>query len=168
MMKKCFLLLTVLVMSTVSNACPAPTPHFVAYLGPTLNTDGFHEGVTNAKYLGVYCTIGYEDAMRYTITSLQYSYIALGKHQFGVLEAVNLIPMWIGSPINLHVLLGMGDIMTTMQQNNFYGTLGLELSIGQLHCPIQFFIRDEYCFVLNNPNHNYFSCGFKFWLGKDW
>lgn len=160
-------LLTIFSINIVSMSCPSPTSHFVSYVGATLLTNGFQKGVINKEYVGAYGSLGYEDPMRYTITSLSYRYVALGIHQVGVTEAINIIPMWIFSPINLHILLGMGDNIEH-NEHYFYGSIGMELSIGQLHCPVQFFIRDEYNFIKNNADQNYVSCGFKFWIGKDW
>lgn len=187
-MKKIFVLLVCLLgigtqMRTISGvcfACEPPTPHGVIYGGCNLLCS--HSVFASSDFehaFGGFGSIGFEDSRRYVISSVQYRYggsfpdSISHRHDIGMVESINIIPMWLFSPINLHVLAGGGGSLVAGTGWKPYASIGGEVSFGVLHSYVQFFCRYEYVYTFGGGSgssygSHFANVGFKFMLGKDW
>lgn len=136
----------------------------------------FVKGSNYVDYVGGFCSVGFEDSYRHVISSVQYRFCGGSAwHEVGIMESINLVPIWCYSPINLHLLVGAGGDIVVGNSWKPYASIGGEVSFGQLHSYVQLFCRYEYVYTfagLHNGfvgiGRNYACAGLKFMLGKDW
>lgn len=166
-----------LAIASMIEACPPPTGHCIVEMGATAD---LIQATRDCKYnyseptgdAGFSFSIGYETPMRWSTISAKYRWSRLDEHIIGGEYMVNVIPMWIDSPVNLHVPVSMGYVHSaSLYEHQGYFSSGLELNIGYLTSPIQGFIREDIGVKFIPGQYkafHYVSVGFKLWLGKSW
>lgn len=172
-MKK-FLLALLLTLSISAEACPPPTGHLIIDGALTcILPERYYSEKFPSNNIGGTAFIGYETPRRWSTIGIQYTGIDIGEHSIGLEHKLNLVPMWLNSIVNLHLLTGVGYTRKPIITDNIYATAGLEIEFGYLQSIFSFFIRDEIGFdtpiqSFEPQLRNYVSAGIHFWLGKDW
>ena len=161
-------LLLFLLGSLIVKACPPPTGHLVVDIQAMWNPieyNMYSEPSLNGT--GAQFAIGYEIPKRaYKVyASGQYRYG--NKWSVGLLQKVELLPLFSGSPIVPEFTLNVGYDY----RNCAYLRPGIELSFGRPGSFAKFLIRYEAGGIFSNRNsafdHN-LMVGLEFWIGKCW
>lgn len=97
------------------------------------------------------------------------------KYSVGAEYKLNLIPMWLNSPINCHVPVSVGyrQELNSMHKDNVYIMTGLEVNCGYITNYCSFFIKSEAGAVIPVDGSGAYpvcsvQAGIHLWLGKGW